>query len=785
MSKFLLYTLIIFNALTTVAVADHVRLVGRVIDASATVKGKGLQGATIRDSNYGASVRGTISRKDGWFELTVPSLPTTLVVTMLGYDSLIVRVTTTDTLELRLDVPEYILAEGVVVTASRMEQRRQDAPVIVTTTTSAMIDAVQAVNLAEGLRFQPGLRLETNCQNCGFTQVRLNGLQGPYTQILIDSRPIFSSLNGVYGLEQIPAAMIDRIEVVRGAGSALYGAGAVAGTINVITREPSATSLSVSTTSQWYGGRVPDRVVSADGSFLSADGSSGLSVFATSRDRHAWDRNGDGFSETTAIRGAAGGGRGLIRFSETDRLGVDVFWLREFRRGGEMTWAAPHESTIAEQLDHSVAGASLTFESSFDDDNVRLSSYLSGQRTQRHSYYGGIGPVHDSTSRDLATRMYGNTNDYIGVAGVQVALRQSWFVPTLLVAGSELTINDVADNIFGSSRRIAQRITTSGTYVQAQFAPSAPFSMTVGGRFDVQNIVGSYTYGTRSPQLSDTTFVVVNPRLSAKLNINDVDILRLSYASGFRGPQAFDEDLHLSTLEGRPRSIRIPEGLRPERSHSLTLSYDHTDGTVTTATGWTVDLFATALTNPFVTSLTGDSSSRLRYAVKRNGDGAWVAGVNTEFRYAIAEKIEMTAGVTVQLARYMHREEVATSESTSLFSDVLLRTPNVYGSAMVTWKPLSGVSLDASWITTGAMSAVNERTMTLHRTSVFHDVSARVTGTLRISDILLLRLGMGIRNIFDAYQADLEWGVSRDAAFIYGPPMPRTLLFTISTTFDR
>ena len=88
------------------------------------------------------------------------------------------------------------------------------------------------------LMFSPGLRVENDCNNCGFSQVRMNGLEGPYTQILINSRPIFSGLAGVYGLEHIPPSMIQRIEVVRGGGSALFGGNAIAGTINVITKDP-------------------------------------------------------------------------------------------------------------------------------------------------------------------------------------------------------------------------------------------------------------------------------------------------------------------------------------------------------------------------------------------------------------------------------------------------------------------------------------------------------------------------------------------------------------------
>ena len=109
---------------------------------------------------------------------------------------------------------------------------------MVSTLTPRLLTATQSISMADGLKYAPGVRVETNCQNCGFTQVRLNGLNGGYTQLLLNSRPIFTSLIGVYGLEQIPTNMIERIEVVRSGGSALYGSSAIAGTINVITKDP-------------------------------------------------------------------------------------------------------------------------------------------------------------------------------------------------------------------------------------------------------------------------------------------------------------------------------------------------------------------------------------------------------------------------------------------------------------------------------------------------------------------------------------------------------------------
>jgi outer membrane receptor for ferrienterochelin and colicins len=125
----------------------------------------------------------------------------------------------------------------ITISSNREQTLRREAPALVTIATPKTMQTMNAVCLAQTLDFVPGLRVEDNCQNCGFTQVRINGLDGHYSQILIDSKPIFSSLNGVYGLEQIPAEMIGRIEVMRGGGSALFGASAVGGVINIITKE--------------------------------------------------------------------------------------------------------------------------------------------------------------------------------------------------------------------------------------------------------------------------------------------------------------------------------------------------------------------------------------------------------------------------------------------------------------------------------------------------------------------------------------------------------------------
>ena len=98
-----------------------------------------------------------------------------------------------------------VALDGVVVTANRNETARRLAPTLVKVVTPKLFDMTNSHTLSQGLVFQPGVRVENDCQDCGYSQVRINGMDGKYTQILIDSRPIFSALAGVYGLEQIPA----------------------------------------------------------------------------------------------------------------------------------------------------------------------------------------------------------------------------------------------------------------------------------------------------------------------------------------------------------------------------------------------------------------------------------------------------------------------------------------------------------------------------------------------------------------------------------------------------
>lgn len=227
--------------MTTVAAAlsqvSDANIAGHVIEAESgehlpycliTIEGLGTKTMTDASGHYHL-----VNLKPGKY---------TIEASMTGYKSekKTVTVNAGATSEVNFEIaPDAFLLDQVVVTGSKSETKRRNSPVLVSVVSDKLFNMVNACSLADGLGFQPGVRVENDCQNCGFTQVRINGLDGHYSQILMNSRPVFSALAGVYGLEQLPANMIDRVEIMRGGGSALFGSSAIGGTINIITKDPS------------------------------------------------------------------------------------------------------------------------------------------------------------------------------------------------------------------------------------------------------------------------------------------------------------------------------------------------------------------------------------------------------------------------------------------------------------------------------------------------------------------------------------------------------------------
>ena len=378
---------------------------------------------------------GTVTDATGhYFLKNLPEGNFMMEVSSVGYKTVTRSVTLKKgkTLEENFELEEDAIAlDGVVVSANRSETTRRLAPTLVNVVDLKLFETTNSSTLSQGLNFQPGVRVETNCQNCGFQQVRINGLDGPYTQILIDSRPVFSALSGVYGLEQIPASMIERVEVMRGGGSALFGSSAIAGTINIITKEPLRNSGQLSHTITSIGGSSAfDNNTSLNASLVTDDHRAGLYIFGQNRHRSGYDYDGDGFTELPKLKNQTVGFRSYLKTSTYSKLTFEYHHMQEFRRGGDMLDRPPHEAHIAEQLQHSIDGGSLKYDYFSPNEKNRLSVFASAANTDRDSYYG---PGNDPL------KAYGKTTDLTAMGGVQYVhtFDKCLFMPSDLTAGLE------------------------------------------------------------------------------------------------------------------------------------------------------------------------------------------------------------------------------------------------------------------------------------------------------------------------------------------------------------
>lgn len=732
------------------------------------------------------SNKGTAADEDGNFELNVPGNTITILIKAVGFKNFekTLRPDEFGGSRLQFHLVEDLLGlEEVVVSATRNRISKKNAPVIVNVLAPKLFRATQSISLADGLNYQPGVRVETNCQNCGFTQVRLNGLEGQYTQILVNSKPVFSALNGVYGLEQIPVSIIDRVEVVRSGGSALFGSNAIAGTINVITKEPVNDSWEVNSNFGFIDGKTPDRSVNINGSIVSEDLSSGVTVYGMYRDREAYDANGDGFSEITRLTNNSLGAKAFLRPNDNSRLGLDFTAIREFRRGGDRLELAPQFTDITEELDHNTIFTGVDYDLFDDAHTNELSVYASVQHTNRGSYYGGLGGGRTRADSIAANNAFGTTKDLAFVSGAKYT--HTFKNKDVVTTGLEYQLNDTEDAIPGYNRVIDQKVNKYGLYGQYEWKPAEAFTALLGARLDHVNVDGFYTLQDidRTSQVNET---VLSPRFTLLYDITNALQFRGGYARGFRAPQAFNEDLHISSVGGEQRFVILSNDLQSEFSNAYTASLNFTKDFNKTQTNFLLEGFYTTLQNPFTIVSTGTSLGNGSILEEsRNGAGARVSGVNLELSVSPSSKLFFQAGATIQESVYKENQLLFEADGTvSGENDVLLkdfaRSPNVYGFLNSNWQINEGLKLDVTGSYTGTMivpHVTNTDTgfITLEDSPEFFDLTTKLTYHLDINEFFHVELSGGVQNLFDSYQDDFDTGPLRDSDYIYGPNRPRTV----------
>ena len=707
---------------------------------------------------------GTVSNADGYYEIkNVPANTYTIVVSMTGFKTIRKKVTIEGNTTLNFNLETELLDE-IVITGTRTFKRQNNSAVIVNILNSESLNSLQACNLSDGLKFQPGLRVETDCQTCNYTQLRINGLGGGYSQILINGRPIFSPLTGLYGLEQIPVNMIERIETIRGGGSSLYGSSAIGGVVNVITKIPKNDNFEVNYTYQNINSGADDHMVTGNATVISKSEKAGVSLFINNRNRDLYDHNDDNFSELTSLKNNSFGANAFFLPSENQKLEVSFSKLNEYRYGGEMVDRPSYLTQQAEERTHDVVMGSLDYQINFNNDNSSLITYFAGQQTDRDHYTGIFPDDEDEIQNHIENAPYGTSKTTTLQGGVQLNHRLNDFLngTNVLTIGSEYLVDDVLDVIDSYNYKIDQTTKNLGTFFQSDWEITQKLNLLSGFRVDRNNLVDN---------------LIVSPRFSLLYKSESNVQLRATWSTGFRAPQAFDTDLHIAFAGGGVSRISLDDDLVEEQSNSFSASINYDKSTENFIAGFTVEGFYTKLKDAFYLNPIGEDEFGQRFE-KQNGDAAVVQGITIETRANYKRKMQLEAGFTLQTSEFS--TAVETIEGLAPRRE-FLRTPNKYGFATLSYIPNNKFNTNLNYVYTGDMliahfAGAPEQTVNEYKTTPsFHEFSWRTSYRFDIDNIGAgLEVFGGIKNIFNAYQDDFDTGKNRDSNYVYGPGMPRT-----------
>ncbi len=479
---------------------------------------------------------------------------------------------------------EYELEE-VVVTATKTEKLLRDVPVRTEVITSEEIEAKGAVNLYEALEGIPGVRVEQQCSYCNFSVVRMQGLESGHVQVLIDGQPIYSGLAGVYGLQQVPTANIERIEIIKGASSALYGSSAIAGVINIITKKPTKEPMVEITTS------------------LGTDGTNAYTAAASTRGENMdvmltvqkntgdeIDDDGDGLTDRVKSDNISTGVRinWYSLLGDEDVLTFTGRTLNESRAGGELATFANPFAAGAENIDTTRYETGIGYKRellSGDEFSLKL-AYCNHERDATNdSFLGDYMETHNDEVHPVDEMRPYSADESLYVLDVNFAhllgeshklLMGAQYSKNELDESGKYCIVDEADPDYGktylsSADKHADEI---GLYLQDEIKLSERLELVVGARYDTHSSKDSFA-GSGDITVSGIEIEydekALNPRLALMYRPGDETTLRASVGTGFRVPYGFSEDLHLCS--GSPRVYK-GANLEPEKSVSANLGVD-------------------------------------------------------------------------------------------------------------------------------------------------------------------------------------------------------------------
>ena len=494
-------------------------------------EGKTLEGASV--IVYGSKI-GTITDASGNFELQLSNIKNPrIIISYLGHKSFIKKINTKEQNlgNIVLEIDDQL--EEVVVSGTLKPVSKLDSPVPVEVYARTFFKANPTSSVFEALEIVNGIRPQLNCNVCNTGDIHINGQEGSYTMILIDGLPIVSGLSTVYGLSGIPQSLIERLEIVKGPASTLYGSEAIGGVINLITKIPENTNkVSYDTfVSDW--GELNTDLGYKYKLTNQSTGLLGVNYFNYS---NPIDNNGDGFTDLTlqdrvSIFNKFDIGKKLslaTRYVYEDRWGGQIDWNSSYRGGDQIYGESIYTSRI-EFFGNYKFNEKFSFQFSLNDHNQN-SAY--GTTIFNANQTIGFGQF-------IWNKSVRKNDVLIGLA----------YRYTFYDDDTTATFDDI------NSKNKAEKTHLPGIFIQDEIKIDKQNRLLLGVRYDYNSIYGS----------------IFTPRLNFKTsNKEQSSIFRFSMGSGYRVTQLFTED-H-AALTGA-RDVVFLNDLKPEKSWNINLNY--------------------------------------------------------------------------------------------------------------------------------------------------------------------------------------------------------------------
>lgn len=576
---------------------------GRITDLSSQ---RPIGGATVEWMNTPFRV---VTDSAGYFQLNtqLDLRKPTLRISAVGYQEARIQLLPSNRLaELQL-VPLQKSMDEIVISATQREMRKSESPIPVETYSAKFLRRNITPTLFESLSLLNGIQPQITCNVCYTGDIRINGMEGPYTLVLVDGMPIVSQLASVYGFSAIPTNLIKRVEVVKGPAGTLYGSESMGGLINIITRDDQVHGLNADIqTTSWleHNADLSFRIKTSKNSSLIT----GANIFWNDR---PFDKNQDGFTDVALQKRAAFFTRWsmkrtnglpaqiMLRTVWEDRWGGDMRWQKRFR-GGDSIYG---ENILTRRIE-------LLGQYGFKVGRENITADFSYTRHFQDAAYGNtpyIGTQHIAFAQLRWNKRVGNQTWSAGIP-----FRYFWLDDNTVVTQTK-------DGL--SNMPFVDPHLSFFTQHEWNFRPK--FTLLSGIRLETSRFADP----------------VLIPRLAISYRPAEGHLIRLSSGTGFRQVNVFTED-HASLMGARELVIEGP--LQPERSWNITANYN-----ATFTAGWgfvNVDLspWYTRFSNKILPDLTDIN----RIVYRNNNAGAVTQGVSATVDANFRNGLKLTFGAT-------------------------------------------------------------------------------------------------------------------------------------------